>query len=154
MGRSWAALKRFLVASGTLLGVACASLKALGSILNNLGPSGLDLGSILEDFGEHLGRIWEGFGRILAFLGVDFGEIWDKSLHRKMQFSTLHLPNPLQKKSYSGDPRAASRSPAERHNARGSPPSSVLDPVDQSTPCLGGGAKLLSGGLRVSRRVR
>ena len=59
LGASWALLGRLLDALGRLLGTSWASWV-------HLRPSGLDLGSIWEGFGDGLGRIWEGLGRILV----------------------------------------------------------------------------------------
>ena len=44
----------------------------------HLGPSRLDSDSILEGFGGDLGGSWEGLGRILANLGMDFGNTWGR----------------------------------------------------------------------------
>ena len=66
-------------------------------------------GGIWDGFGEDLKRILEGFGKVLG--GFEkFGEDWGRVLEA---FSQAFLCQ---------DPRAVSRSPAERLNARGSSP--------------------------------
>ena len=55
---SWALFGRILDALGRLLGASWASFV-------HLGPSRLDMGSILEGFGQDLGGSWEDFGQFL-----------------------------------------------------------------------------------------
>ena len=59
-------------------------------------------------FGTDFGRIWQGFGKVLG--GVE--KFWEDLGKVLKAFSQAFLCQ---------DPRAVSRSPAERPNARGSP---------------------------------
>ena len=70
-------------------------------------------GGIWDGFGEDLERILEGFEKVLArFLG-GFEKFWEDLGKVLKAFSQAFLCQ---------DPRAVSRSPAERLNARGSSP--------------------------------
>ena len=76
---SWALFGRILDALERLLGTSWASWV-------HLGPSRLDLGSILGPqgsiwgrFWKGLGRIWEGLGRILANFWMDLERYGEES---------------------------------------------------------------------------
>ena len=72
------------------------------------------MGWVWGGFGTDFGRIWEGFGKVLG----GFEKFWEDLGKVLEAFSQAFLCQ---------DPRAVSRSPAERLNARGSQPPSVLD---------------------------
>ena len=77
-------------------------------------------GGIWDGFGEDLERILGGFGNVLAVLGK-FEKFWEDLGKVLKAFSQAFLCQ---------DPRAVSRSPAERLNARGSCTPRVLDALD------------------------
>ena len=66
LGRSWTQLGRALGRSGTLLGHSESNF--LEALVEDCPQeaSGIDLGSILEGFGEDFDRVWEGFGESLG----------------------------------------------------------------------------------------
>ena len=76
-----------------------------------------DLGWVWGGFGTDFGRIWQGFGKVLG----GFEKFWEDLGKVLEAFSQAFLCQ---------DPRAVSRSPAERLNARGSSTPRVLDFLD------------------------
>ena len=132
LGPSWAYLWQFLA----LLN-ACWAL---------WGRFGVVLGALWARFGLHLELTWAHLGCLGPFLGklgpnlienVDLYFALGKTYTKNLSLGTPALP------------REAPRSVTMRGGLH---PPACEKAVDQVVPRLGGGAKLLSGGLRVSRR--
>ena len=103
MGRVWSGLGRLLGAVGRFLAVFW-TFKI--DLFSSLGPRWAPRG-LLDRSWVDFGRVWGGFGKILGRFGkvlVGLGKLLDA-------FSEAFLCQ---------DPRAVSRSSAERLNARGS----------------------------------
>ena len=113
-GTAWGLIWALLGAPGPFFGRSKSSFfKAL--VQNGLQEAfWRDLGWVWGGFGTDFGRIWEGFGKVLG----GFEKFWEDLGKVLKAFSQAFLCQ---------DPRAVSRSPAERLNARGSSPLRVLN---------------------------